>query len=547
MAVAALSRARALHRLARWDDACVEFLAADAEGALEVDDLELLAEAAQLTGRHAAAAAALERTFTLCASAGDVTRAARAAFWLYSEFLYAGEFSRAGGWMSRLRDLAEELDGVEQPGWLHVATAHTCIGQGRYEDARAALTGALEQGRRQGDVDLETFARLLTARSLLLSGRPDEGLAQLDDAMLNVTGGRTSPRMTSLLFCAAIGTCETEAWEQARAQEWATDLEQWMASLPTVFGGAFLDNCRVYRAVLRRRRGELAAARGELEHAASSLAEGPGILVAGHAWYELGEVHRLLGEDAAAELAYRRATASGASPQPGLALLRFRQGDSSAAIAGLRRSLAETSRPQARGHLLPTLVTVALSVGALDEARDALVELSDLASSLGSAALEAEVARAQGEVALVDGRPEVALPSLRRAANAWRQLREPYETARTCALVGEACRALGDEEGGRLELEAARDLFATLGTRRDVEAVEALIDGTPVDRALSTRELQVLRLIAVGRTNQSIATELHLSERTVHRHVSNLFVKVGVHSRAEAAAYAVEHRLLPAR
>ena len=182
-----------------------------------------------------------------------------------------------------------------EPGWLSIAAAHRYIAQQQYDDARAVLTGALAQARESGEIDLETFAVLLTARSLLLAGRLQEGLARMEDAMLRVTGGRTSPRMTSMLYCAAIGTCEEEAWELARAQEWARALERWMSSLPTLFGGAFLDNCRVYRAVLKRRRGQLAEARAELELAVSNLTEGNGVLVAGHACYELGEVHRLLG------------------------------------------------------------------------------------------------------------------------------------------------------------------------------------------------------------------------------------------------------------
>lgn len=546
MTVAALSRARELHQLARWDDACVEFLAADAEYELDVEDLELLAEAAQLTGHHDDAVSALERAFTVRASAADLPAAATAAFWLYSEFLYAGEFARASGWMARLRELAEQLAVDEEPGWLFIAAAHRCIGQRRYDDARAELTGALAQGRERGDVDLETFAILLTARSLLLAGRLEEGLARMDDAMLRVTGGQTSPRMTSMLYCAAIGTCEEEAWQRARAHEWARALERWMASLPTLFGGAFLDNCRVYRAALKRQRGQLSEARVELEEAARNLAEGPGVLVAGHACYELGEVHRLLGEDDAAELAYRRATSLGASVQPGLALLRFGQGDTATAAKGLRRALAEAARAPERGRLLPALVTVSLAADATEEAERALVELEQLARNMGSSALDAEFARARGETALAGGRPEAALPDLRRSADAWRQLGAPYETARTSKLIAHACRALGDEEGARLELESARETFAQLGARRDLQAVDALLGTSSPSHGLSGRERQVLQLVVAGKTNRAIASELFLSERTVHRHVSSIFDKLGVRSRTEAATYALEHQILRA-
>ena len=447
--------------------------------------------------------------------------------------------------MARLGDLAERL-GAAEPGWLSIAAAHRYIAQQRYDDARAVLTGALAQSRESGEIDLETFAILLTARSLLLAGHLQEGLARMEDAMLRVTSGRTSPRMTSMLYCAAIGTCEEEAWELARAQEWARALERWMSSLPTLFGGAFLDNCRVYRAVLKRRRGQLAEARAELELAVSNLTEGNGVLVAGHACYELGEVHRLLGQDDAAELAYRRATSLGASVQPGLALLRLRQGNTSTAAHGLHRAVAEATRAPARGRLLPAVVTIALAADDVAEAKQALTELERLTQVLSSSALDAEYARAQGEVALAAGRPEAALPHLRRCADTWRRLSAPYETARTGMLIARACRTLGDEEGAQLELESARELFAELGAIPELRDVESLLESVgPTPGGLTEREIQVLRLVAAGMTNHAIATQLYISERTVHRHVSNIFAKIGVNSRTAAAAYAVQRGLLP--
>jgi DNA-binding CsgD family transcriptional regulator len=548
VAVTPLVRARELHRMARWDDACRAFLTAREDHELDVADQELLAEAAQLTGRHDVAVSALERAFTARASAGDLARAAVAAFWLYSAFMYAGEHARASGWMSRLAELAEHRAADEEPGWLWIAEAHRSIAQRQLEHALDVLAHAQEQGRQRGEVDLETFATVLIARSLLLAGRVQDGLARMDAAMLRVTGGQTTPRMTGLLYCAAIGTCEEEAWERARALEWGRALERWMATLPTTCGGALFDNCRVYRAAFKRRRGEPAAARRDLEAAAHSLAEGPGLLVAGHAWYELGEVHRLLGEDGSAELAYRRAAALGSSVQPGLALLRLAQGQVAAAAGGLRRALAEATLPSQRGRLLPSLVRVLVAAGATEEALGAVAELDELAQASGSSALEADLAGARGEVALAAASPEVALPLLRRAADLWRRLEDLPETARTGVLIARACRALGDEDGARLELETARESFARLGARRDLGIVIDLMaqSGPGHGHGLSVRELEVLRLLAAGRTNHAIASELFLSERTVHRHVSNIFAKLGVHSRAEAATFAAEHRLLHA-
>jgi DNA-binding NarL/FixJ family response regulator len=128
----------------------------------------------------------------------------------------------------------------------------------------------------------------------------------------------------------------------------------------------------------------------------------------------------------------------------------------------------------------------------------------------------------------------------------WQELEAPYEAARTRVLVGLACRAVGDHDAAALELEAARSVFAELGAAPDLARVESLArrKDTTDTHGLTTRELQVLRLLAAGRTNKSIAAELVVSERTIDRHVSNIFPKLRVSSRAAATAYAYKHRLV---
>jgi DNA-binding CsgD family transcriptional regulator len=282
----------------------------------------------------------------------------------------------------------------------------------------------------------------------------------------------------------------------------------------------------------------------ELDAASRELAEGHGTLVAGHACYELGETHRLLGNDNEAESAYRRAVSLAESAQPGLALLRLRQGDVSTAETGIRRALTEAERAQDRCRLLPAAVTIRVAARDLDGAMDTATELGRIAHALGSSTVRAEHAVALGELALADADPATALPYLRRAAVAWRDLEVPFEVARTSVLIARACHALNDEEGARLELEDARDTFARLGARTDVALAESLLAGTKDSQGLTPRELEVLTLVVAGLTNRRIATELFLSERTVHRHLSNIFGKLGVGSRTEAAAYALQHQLV---
>ena len=171
-------------------------------------------------------------------------------------------------------------------------------------------------------------------------------------------------------------------------------------------------------------------------------------------------MHRLLGDAAAAEAAYREASGLGWEPQPGLALLRLAQGDVGAASASIRRALGETSEPARRAGLLPACVEIMLAAGELEEARDASRELEEIASSYPSDMLAAMVAQARGAVLLAGGDAWAALVSLRHACRVWQELGAPYEAARARVLIGLACRELGDRDAGEMELDAARAAFA---------------------------------------------------------------------------------------
>jgi ATP/maltotriose-dependent transcriptional regulator MalT len=159
--------------------------------------------------------------------------------------------------------------------------------------------------------------------------------------------------------------------------------------------------------------------------------------------------------------------------------------------------------------------------------------------------LRALVAYSRGALALADADPHTALVCLREAAESWTGLDARYEVARTRVLIGEACRELGDEDSARLELEAARGVFAELEAAPDLARVEALLNRVPADRhGLSDRELQVLRLVAAGKSNREIASELVISEHTVARHLQNIFAKLGISSRTAATAFAFENGLV---
>ena len=535
-----LEAAREHHRSSRWARACEEYAAADRAAPMAVEDAECWAEAAQVVGRIDEAIAVLARCFELRADAGEIHEATRATYWLWSAHAFArGEFAIAAGWVERAGTLSDAR-GSGEYGWLLVPRAYACIASGDYATAEGLLHRAVELGLGRGDVDLVSIATTMRGRACLKLGSLEEGLALLDAAMVRILSRATSPRATSVLYCAAIGSCY-EVQEIARAAEWSVALDRWLDTLPQL-AGVYFGNCRIYRALLMRLRGLWARAEAELQQACRDLAV-DGQLVAGHAWYELGELRRLRG-DSGVEEAFERATAFGHVAQPGLALYRLGQGNAQAAGAGLRRVLAERENAGERFLLLPAVVEVSLAAGRIDDAKDVITEMAQTADSYPTTATRAILDAARGAVALSEDRPADALARLRAASDRWRELDAPYETAQVGIRIAQGCRALGDDEGARMELRSALATFERLGARPDASHVRDVLSGRTAHLSvLSPRETEVLGLIAQGQTNAEIAIDLHLSERTVHRHVSSILTKLDVRSRTAAAAYAVQHGL----
>jgi DNA-binding CsgD family transcriptional regulator len=334
-----------------------------------------------------------------------------------------------------------------------------------------------------------------------------------------------------------------DAYEVRRAQEWTAALSDWCERQPELV--AFTGRCLTHRAELMQLHGAWHEALEEARRAEQRCTRAANPAAAGEACYRRGEIHRVLGELVEAEEAYREAGRRGCEPQPGLALLRLAQGKLDAAEAAIRRALAESGEPGRRAKLLPAYVEIMLTAGDLAAALDAGSELTSLAAGHEQGALGALAAQARGAVELAEGDPGAALVSLRHAGEVWLLLEAPYEAARTRELVGLACRAMGDEDTAALELDAARVTYAALGARPDITRIGPLGRAAPLEaHGLTERELEVLRLVAAGKTNKAIAAALVLSERTVDRHVSNIFAKLRVSSRAAATAYAYEHGLL---
>ena len=383
---------------------------------------------------------------------------------------------------------------------------------------------------------------------MLGRGRLDDGLALMDEAMVAATSGELSPLVTGLIYCHAISSCQ-RVYAFDRAREWTAALHRWCNAQPQLV--MFRGHCLADRAEIMQMSGSWPEALEEARRAVECCVGPFDRETAGRAHYQQAEIHRMRGEVAEAETAYKSASRYGVEPQPGLALLRLAQGDREAAASTVRRLVSAIGDRLERTRFLPAHVEIMLAVGDLGEARAASRELDETASAFNIEVLAAITSQVHGAVRLAEGNARAVLDPARRAFGVWQHVGAPYLAARLRVLLARACVALGDVEGASLELEGAHEVFAGLGARPDIAEVDAIgaslkhkRKGAADRHGLTARELQVLRLIARGKTNKSIASELSLSGKTVDRHVSNIFTKLDVPSRAAATAFAYEHQLI---
>ena len=533
-------RARSAFARRMWGDAFADLWAAHRDRVLDGEDLERLAVAAYMLGRDEACEEGWIAAHRVWMARGEPERAAGCAFRHALGLFFRGDLAPAMGWVARGGRLLEQSrrDSVEQ-AWLQMLTALPRLLSGD-ASVYSSFAEAGEIAGRLGDPDAAMFARLCRGYALILEARVADGMALLDEVMVSVTADEVAPTLAGIAYCQVIALCQA-VFDVRRAREWTQALTRWCDSQPGIV--PFRGNCLVHRCEILQLQGAWTDALDSARQACEWLAGPPDWDSLGSAHYQLAEIQRLRGDLAQAEESYRRASQAGRDPEPGMSLLRLAQGRVDLALAAIQRALDEAEDPIARSRLLPARVEVTLEAGDVEAARAAADELDGIAADPAAPYLNALACEASGGVLLAEGDPQAALAKLRSAHRSWRELEAPHRGARVRLLIGIACRELGDGASAQLEFDAARGALEELGAAPDLERLARLV-GSPSPGGLSRRESEVLMLVAAGKTNRAIATELFIAEKTVARHVSNIFTKLGLSSRSEATAHAFKHGLV---
>lgn len=519
-----------------WAEAAELFGAAGERVELAGEDRERLAACLYMLADEDAAIATLDAAHHAYIAQGEREKAVRCAFWSGLFLMFQGKVGQGSGWFGLAQRLLQEVGKpCVEVGYLLLPEAERHLMTGDFEAAFASAAEAADLGQRFGDGDLVCIARHLQGRIRLAQERVDEGLALLDEAMIAVASDRLTPMVTGLIYCAVIRSCLTVRAVE-RAQEWTAALATWCDAQPSL--GNFTGKCLIHRAEIMLMNGSWADALEEVDRAVERYVSDDSNRAS--ALYQRAEVLRLVGDLEEAEKVYARVASYGRDPQPGLGLLRAAQGHLNQGRASIHRALAAASGAE-RALLLSAAVEIEASADR-ETARELCAELVELSRRFGTTALLADAALALGRVELADGELAAALRSFRTALDLYERLGMPYHVAQTRLGMGAACAAMGDEDGHAMSRQAAETTLAAL--RASTMAPQESSTDRSAEGPLSPRETEVLRHVSRGETNREIAAKLFLSVRTVDRHVSNIFNKLGVSNRAEATAHALQHDLI---
>ncbi len=537
-APALIVTARAASARGDWTAAQHDLALAREHGELSTNDLSLLANALWWMGEVPTSLAMSEEVFHRYRAEGDDLLAARKALDLGLRWLVRGDLVITSGWANRARRLLAAMPDSPERGYLLYLDACVSIDYSDLAPTREAAVALQAMGERFPSPPLTSLGLVLSGLVDIREGQPSSGFAQLDEAMLPVLSGHLPPEWAGDIYCTVIHTCY-ELGDTPRMRAWTQAMEQWCRQFhgEVVYSGI----CRVHKLQLLCLEGRWADAEESIRASGTELV-GRNNWVAGEAFYEVGELRRLRGDADGAHEAYARARTLGIEPMPGEALLQLSEGQPERAWANISAALVGADQLSA-AVLGGPAVEIALALRLVDAAERLSDELETTARTYGTAGFRAWAAHARARVCLAKGSLEEALHCLRVAAIEYRALHAKYQSARIHELRSVAHERLGDRDAAVAEAAQAVAIYRSLGAAPDVARLagdEARPGG------LTEREVEVLALIASGASNKETAERLCISQKTVGRHLSNIFTKLDVSTRTAAAAWARAHGIDPA-
>jgi LuxR family transcriptional regulator, maltose regulon positive regulatory protein len=500
--------------------------------------------------------AAREQAYQLFQKRGDRAPAARMATWLATDSIeFRGEPAVANGWLQRAYRLLEGLEDTPEYGWLTLWDAYLVLNlQNDTAATRRLAAKAVASGRSHGLLDLEMLALATEGMALVSEGEIREGMKRLDEAATAaVTGEMTDRAAVWTTLCTMMTACD-RIRDYDRAVQWCTRVKD--VSSRQGFDALFT-SCRPPYASVLMWRGDWDEAEQQLVAACREIAAlRP--MMAGESIVRLAELRWRQGRwDEAAEL-FRQVEHEGIA-QPGRAELAISTGDARAARGFAERYLRNlpTEDRMERAIGLELMVRSAAAMGECQAAEEPLAELQRIAKHVGVKPIKASAAFAAGSVAAARGDYENARTCLEDAVDFYERSGAPFEAARARMRLARSLVELKRQVDAGREAALALQSFRRIGAAKeaegaaaflaDLQAPDAAAAGISNPAALSSREIEVLALVAAGKSNLEIAEDLFLSVRTVERHISTIYEKLGAHgkaARAMATAYALKHGLV---
>jgi len=493
---------------------------------------------------------ARERAYRIYRERDDALGAARMAIWLVWDYVsYRAEYAVASGWLERARRLLKGRERTSEYGWLMVREGEVEIY--RLHDpakARDLAHRAAELGRALGDPGVEMIALALEGLALVTEGRVEDGMRRLDEATAAATAGEVKElHAVGVVCCWQMFACE-RVRDYERAAQWCNRAKEFAKRWRNLPLSAV---CRSQYAGVLIWRGEWAAAEAELTAAAGDLGATKPAMV-GQAMARLGDLRLRQGRfEEAAGLFDQGGTYPAASL--GRATLMLERGDARGTAAEVERLLRQLPGDDRTGRaaLVELAVRAHAGYGDLEEAAARLEELERIAADVGTDPLRASASAARGTLAAARGDHKAAALSFEESADLYLRSGAPFEEGRTRLDLAASLARIGQRDRARREAAAAAKALRRLGAAGAAAHGDALVAELsapeppgPAAAPLTPRQLEILRLVARGATNADIARRLALSEHTVKRHVANLLTRLGLKSRAAAAAHATKLGLL---